>query len=187
MRACHIGNIFSQIVFDESRTLPFGAYAVFFLLEGVEQRTVAFRCSDTINYFWGHFTLNLLILFLIIYDDKSTTANAKWPSPARHHTSLFHSLSHPLPSLPPSLPPSSSSHSLKPPPPLPPSLIEEVHSKGGGIEVRFEVLAQHCLVLRMRRIRLECGLVSQVHNKSMGIALRIRAESARWTCNYVSS
>jgi hypothetical protein len=47
------------------------------------------------------------------------------------------------------------------------------------------VIAQHCLVLRMRRIRLECCHVNQVHNKSMGIALRIRAESARWSCHYV--
>jgi hypothetical protein len=92
-------------------------------------------------------------------------------------------------SLSPSPLPPTFLHSLPltAPPRPPPPLIEKVHSKGGGIKVRFEVLAQHCLVLRMRRIRLECGHVSQVHNKSMGIALRIRAESARSTCLYVSS
>ncbi len=121
----------------------------------------------------AHFTY---CIFDYKYYDKSTTVNAKWPSPARHHTSLFHSLSH-LPSLSPTQCP--------PPPPLSPPLIEVVHSKGGGIKVRFEVIAQHCLVLRMRRIRLECCHVNQVHNKSMGIALRIRAESARWSCHYV--
>ena len=163
----------------------FGACAGCVFREGGEKRTVAFRCSDTINYFWGHFTLNLLLLFLII----NMMTNRPTPTSSGHHQqgitprSFTHSLTLSPPSHLPSLPPSH----CPPPPPLPPSLIEEVHSKGGGIKVRFEVLAQHCLVLRMQHIRLECGHVSQVHNKSMGIALRIRAESARWTCNYVSS
>jgi hypothetical protein len=63
------------------------------------------------------------------------------------------------------------------------SLIEVVDSKWGSIKVRFEMVADDSLVLRVRRIRLQRCRVSEVDDQSMCVPLSIHPELASCTCH----